>query len=198
MAQSYCNPFDIPGHAWSSRRKNLRSVTAWMCETAPHITIGIKICDTYRKMLSKESLDATESVTSELDPPTLPSSQATESDPLFSHSSEAVSSLNACLVEIGETPFSQSRAQSKTYCGQKVKKITEALQCTVITGAHMTELIQQLKEKVWQTKRRRSSSANSFIKELVSEESTAGVWCLKSIWHNSQRSWRGRRHSFFS
>ena len=72
--------------------------------------------------------------TSELDPPTPPSSQATESDPLFSHSSEAVSSLNVYLAEIGETPFSHSRARLKTYCGQKVKKITEALQCTVITG----------------------------------------------------------------
>ena len=135
MAQSCCNLFDILGHTWSSHRNNLRSVTAWMCETAPHITIGMKICDTCRKMPSKESSDATESVTSELDPPTLPSSQATESDPLFFHSSEAVSSLNACLVEIGERPFSQSRAQSKTYCGQKVKKITEGLQCTVIIGA---------------------------------------------------------------
>ncbi len=87
-------------------------------------------------MLSKESSDATESVTSELDPPTLPSSQATESDP---YSSEAVSSLNVCLVEIGETPFSQSRAQLKTYCRQKVKKITEALQCTIITGARIND-----------------------------------------------------------
>ena len=141
MTQSCCNPFDILGHTWSSRRNNLRSVTAWVCETAPdpHITIGMKICDTCRKMLSKESSDATESVTSELDPPTLLSSQATQSDPLFSHSSEAVSSLNACLVEIGERPFSQSRAQSKIYCGQKVKKITEGLQCTVITGAHIDD-----------------------------------------------------------
>ena len=154
MAQSCCNPFDIPGHNWSSRRKNLRPVTAWMCETVPHITIGMKICDTCRKKLSKES---TESVTSELDPPTPPSSQATESDPLFSHGSEAVSSLNVCLAEIGETPFSQSRARSKTYCGQKVKKITEALQRTVITGAPIddgTEMIQQLKEKFREAKRR--------------------------------------------
>ena len=55
----------------------------------------MKICDTCRKKLSKESLDATESVTSELnDPPILTSciysSQATESDPLFCHGSEAV------------------------------------------------------------------------------------------------------------
>ena len=87
----------------------------------------MKIHDTCRKKLSKESLDVTESVTSDLDPPTPPSSQATESDPLLSHSSEAVSSLNVCLAEIGETPFSQSRAWSKAYSKQKVKKITEAL-----------------------------------------------------------------------
>ena len=81
---------------------------------------------------------------------TPPSSQATESDPLFSRGSEAVSSLNVCLAEIGETPFSQSRARSKTYSGQKVKKITEALQRTVITRAPIddgTEMIQQLKVK---------------------------------------------------
>jgi len=26
-AQSYCNPFDIPDHAWKSRKRNLRTVT---------------------------------------------------------------------------------------------------------------------------------------------------------------------------
>ena len=76
-----------------------------MCERAPHITISMKICDTCRKKLSKEPPDATKSVTTELDPPTPPSSQATESDPLFSHGSEVVSSLNVCLAEIGETLF---------------------------------------------------------------------------------------------
>ena len=53
-----------------------------------------------------------------------------------------------CLAEIGETPFSKSRARSKTYCRQKVKKITDALQRTVITGAPTddgTKMIQQLK-----------------------------------------------------
>ena len=73
-----------------------------MCERAPHITIGMKICDTCRKKLSKESPDVTESVTSELDPPTPPtppSLQAIESDPLFCHCSEVKSSLNVCLAE---------------------------------------------------------------------------------------------------
>ena len=41
-------------------------------------------------------------------PPTPLSSQATESDPLFCHGSEAVPLLNACLTEIGATPFSKS------------------------------------------------------------------------------------------
>ena len=53
--------------------------------------------------------------------------------------------------------FSKSRARSKIYCGQKVQKITEALQRTVITGAPIddeTEMIQQLKEKFQETKRR--------------------------------------------
>ena len=155
MDQSCCNPFEIPGHTWSSRRKNLRPVIAWMRERSPHITIGMKICDTCRKKLSKELPDPIESVTSKLDPPTILNLQATESDPLFSRGSEAVSSLNVCLEEIGETPLCQSRARSKTYCRQKVKKITEALQRTVITETPIddgAEMIQQLKEKFWETK----------------------------------------------
>ena len=145
MAQSCCNPFDIPGHTWSSRRKNLRPVTAWRCERAPHISIGSKIYDTCRKKLSKELQDVTESILSESDPPSPPSSQATESDPLFSSASEAASSLNMYLAEIGETPYSQSKARSKNYSRQKMKKITETLQHTVITGAPIddkTEMIQ--------------------------------------------------------
>ena len=61
------------------------------------------------------------------------------------------------LAEIGETPYSQSKARSKSYSRQKVKKITEALQHTVITGAPIdegTEMIQQLKEKFQATKKR--------------------------------------------
>ena len=40
------------------------------------------------------------------------SSQATESDPLFCHGSETVSSFNVCLGEIGQTRFSKSRAKT--------------------------------------------------------------------------------------
>ena len=104
-AQFTCNPFDIPGYTWSSHRKSLRPVTAWICKRAPHITIGMQICNTCRKKPSKESPDATKSVTTELAPPT-PSSQATESDLLFYHGAITVSSLNVCLAEIGKRTFS--------------------------------------------------------------------------------------------
>ena len=127
-----------------------------MCERAPHISIGSKICDTCRKKLSKELQDVTEPILSEPDLPSLSSSQATESDPLFSSASEAASSLNMYLAEIGETPYSQRKARSKSYSRQKVKKITEALQHTVIIGAPIddgTEMIQQLKEKFQETRK---------------------------------------------
>ena len=86
-----------------------------MCERAPHISIDSKICDTCRKKLSKESQDVPEPILSEPDPPSPPTSQATESDPLFSSPLDAACSLNMYLAEIGETPYSQSRAHSKSY-----------------------------------------------------------------------------------
>jgi len=70
-----------------------------MCERA------LKIRDTCRKKLGKESLDATESVTSELNRPTPTNSLATESDSLFCYGSETESLFNVCLAEIGEAPF---------------------------------------------------------------------------------------------
>ena len=141
MAHSCCNPFDIPGHAWSTRKKNLRPVTEWMCERAPNISIGSKICDTCRKKLSKEL--------PVLPPePDSPSVEAEETE-VYVQTPAAVSSLNKCLVEI-ETPYSQSKARAKNYSRQKVKNITEAMQRTIITGEIVddgSEMIQQLKEK---------------------------------------------------
>ena len=142
MAHSCCNPFDIPGHTWSTRKKNLRPVTEWMCERAPNISIGSNICDTCRKKLSKEL--------PVLPPePDSPSVEAEETE-VYVQTPAAVSSLNKCLVEIGETPYSQSKARAKNYSRQKVKNITEAMQRTIITGEIVddgSEMTQQLKEK---------------------------------------------------
>ncbi len=54
MAHNSCNPFDLPGHYWRSRKNNLRPVTEWMCEKAPRLSISSKICDTSRKKISKQ------------------------------------------------------------------------------------------------------------------------------------------------
>ena len=149
MAQSCCNPFDIPGHSWSSRKKNLRPVTTWMCERAPQISIGSKICDTCRKKLSKE-------------PPVLipepdsPSSEAEDPD-VYVHSPEAAASLNMCLADIGETPYCHTKARGKKYSRQKVEKITEAMKRTIISREIIddgSEMIQQLKEKFQSTAER--------------------------------------------
>ena len=149
MAQSCCNPFDIPGHSWSSRTKNLRPVTAWMCERAPQISIGSKICDTCRKKLNKE-------------PPVLipepdsPSSEAEEPE-VYVHTPEAVASLNMCLADLGETPYPHIKARGKKYSRQKVEKITEAMKRTIISGETTddgSEMIQQLKEKFRSTAQR--------------------------------------------
>ena len=149
MAQSCCNPSDIPGHTWGSRRKNLRPVTAWMCERAPQLSIGSKICDTCRKKLSREPPVFNPE-------PDSPSPEA-EEDELYVQSPEAVSSLNKCLVELGETPCSQIKARGKKYSRQKVQKITEAMKRVVVSGEvtdDESEMIQQLKEKFQLTTQR--------------------------------------------
>ena len=53
-------------------------------------------------------------------PPSSPSPEAKGRDPLYFHTSAAVSSLNKCLA-VGETPYSQSRARAKSYPREKVK-----------------------------------------------------------------------------
>ena len=66
---------------------------------------------------------------------------------LYVQTPAAVSSLNKCLAEIGETPYSQSKARAKNYSRQK---ITEAMHRIIITGEVVddgSEIIQQLKEK---------------------------------------------------
>ena len=59
--------------------------------------------------------------------------------------------------QIGETPYSQSKARAKNYSRQKVRKITEAMQRTVISGEIIDdgrEMIQQLKGKFEATTKR--------------------------------------------
>lgn len=141
-----CNPFDISGHYWSSRKKNLRAVTEGMCERAPHISVGMMICDTCRKKVSK--LIPEEPLVPEIAPPCVEHSEPSDID--YVPEPWPVVAANKYLTEIGQTPFSKNKARAKNYARQKVKKITEALKSTVITSECLddgTEMIQQLQEK---------------------------------------------------
>ena len=147
MAHYCCNPFGLPNHNWSTREKSLRSVTSWMCEKAP-ISMGSKICDNCRRKLSKTTVDMYVEHEVEIN-----SSQVDDdSSEHYVDPSEAISSLNQCLAEIGETPYVKSKSHQRHYPEKKIKKITDAMKRTFITDCDNTlgdenEIIEQLKKK---------------------------------------------------
>ena len=100
MAYRCCNPFDLPGH--SNCRKQLRNVQEWMIMKSPNISIGSKICDNCRKKLSK--------VTSS--PPSPNITPESESE-LYLDKEELTATLNLCLKQIGETPYSRTKSSRK-------------------------------------------------------------------------------------
>ena len=64
-----------------------------MCEKAPSISMGSRICDNCRKKLAKIPTTSQVSSASELE---------SESE-FYADTSESLASLNQCLGEIGET-----------------------------------------------------------------------------------------------
>ena len=139
------SPFERHNH--SSIKKYLRPVTKWMCNKAPSISMGSKICDDCRKKLAKTS-----SI------PTIPQDIASESDvepegDVFTDVSETLASLNQCLGVIGETPVCKPKLHQTKYTKQKIKKITTAMKKTVIGDVPSEdtddegEMIKQLKQK---------------------------------------------------
>ena len=88
-----------------------------MCERAPSISLGCKICDNCRKKLAK--LPTTPKVSS--------SSELESESEVYAHASESLASLNQCLGEIGETPVSKHKLQRSNYPKQKTKQITTAM-----------------------------------------------------------------------
>ena len=166
MAQrrSCCNPFGLPSHNWNSRKKTLRSVTSWMCERAP-ISMGSMICDSCRKKLGKVPVDVHDEPDSSPDKSNsdqevdvdLPYLEFDSSE-VYVDSAEAISSLNHCLAEIGETPFLKHKAHQRCYPEQKIKKIADAMKRTFIADIDCDnnigdgdEIIEQLKKKFKET-----------------------------------------------
>ena len=110
------------------------------------MTIGSRICDSCKNKLSKEP--------PYLNPePDSPGSE-TEEPGLYVHSPEAVASHNKCLADIGETPYSLTKARGKKYSQQKVERITEAMKHTIISGETIDDGSEKLKEKFRSTVQR--------------------------------------------
>lgn len=170
MAESCCNPFNLPKHNWSSRKKKLRPVAKWMCDKA-EISLGSKICDFCRKKLAKipdlESEIRTEAPCLSHDPtpcasPQSPADRHSFSDYHYVDVPEAMAAVNKCLLEIGVTPFSK-RAGHKAI-DEKINRVTEAMKSLVISdrpevSSHSCssdegEMIAQLKEKFQSTTKR--------------------------------------------
>ena len=154
MAESCCNPFNLPRHNWSTRRKNLRQVKQWMCEKAD-ISVGSKICDSCRKKLAKlPDLETILKSPARCDSP--------RRDEPYLDAPEAIAAVNRCLSEIGETPLLKSGSHNPKRVEDKIEKITEAMKglfiddTTVGNSQHDTEseIILQLKEKFQTTTKR--------------------------------------------
>ena len=112
-----------------------------MIVKAPNISPGLEICDSCMKKLSKLTSVPTTPVIS----------PESESEPNLDEQ-EITASLNVCLSQVGETPYTKTKSsRRKSYSNRKIKKLTEALRYTGLSEAPTDqdgkEMIQQLKDK---------------------------------------------------
>ena len=138
-----CNPFGKSNHR-VTKKSHLRVVTQWMCDKAPLISQGQKICDACRKELAK---------TSELLSDSASESEQTgisDEDTFQVEAGEPLALVNKCLETIGETPITKRKLQSKKKSMEKVKRITAMMEKVVVGDTQHSderEIIKQLKEK---------------------------------------------------
>ena len=154
MAESCCNPFNLPRHNWSTRKKNLRLVKQWMCEKAD-VSMGSKICDSCRKKLARlPDLETVLNSPARYDSPL-------RDEPYFDVP-EAMAAVNRCLSEIGETPLVKSERHDPKHVEDKIEKMTEAMKGLFVADTTVSstrqndesEIILQLKEKFQTTTKR--------------------------------------------
>ena len=152
MADSCCNPFSLPRHNWSSRKKNLRLVSEWMCNKAD-ISMGSKICDSCRKKLAKvPNLDTL---------PMSPTECGSPTGEQYIDVPAAVASVNSCLLEIGETPL-PAAVRSSRRIESKMDRLAVAMKGLILEDStnvdpkesDESEMILQLKEKFRETTKR--------------------------------------------
>lgn len=143
-----------------------------MCEKAPHISIGARICDFCRKKLGRafipdvhvESADTSSDSDAEDTLLQQPSSLEEDSSiqPLLleedSHQSSASLALvNQCLKKSGKTPITKRKLRTRKYANKKLEEVTSMMEKLVIgedSKSEDSEIIRQLKEKFQSTSER--------------------------------------------
>lgn len=143
-----CNPFRIQGH--TARKNSLRPVTELMREKVPSIQLGSRICDTCRKKFAKVSEVPDYAETYTISPTVSPSPPEEKYEP-----SETIKMVNQCLVDIGETPVTKRKLQSKKYSRRKLEVLTTKMSEIMLGEPEPqndeSEIVQQLKEKFQST-----------------------------------------------
>ena len=146
-----CNPFQLQHH--TARKSLLRPVTKWMCEKNSLIQMGMRICDTCRKKLAKVSKAPDLSLDAE--PDSSSSDLASDYEMKYEQSvrGSSVRMINHCLTELGETPVTKIKLQSKKYSERKLEVLTTMMSEVVIGEKQNdeSEMLQQLKEKFHST-----------------------------------------------
>lgn len=111
------NPLNKPNRHVRDKNK-LRTVTSWMIDFFPELSINSKICDTCRKQISAQSREISTTLHQE-HKVVYPDSE----DPSFSDKSQVIETLNTSLSELGESPIDKRKITSKKYAKKKVQKI---------------------------------------------------------------------------
>ena len=117
-----------------------------MCEKNPSIEIGSKICGTCRTKLAR----VTNVPDLDVDSATSPSPSDSESDIEAKHEEcESIGVVNQCLIDLGETPVTKRKLQSKKYKERKLEMLTTKMSevMSVEKQNDESEMLQQLKEK---------------------------------------------------
>jgi hypothetical protein len=114
------NPLKKPNHHVRDKKK-LRTVTSWMIDLFPELTIDSKICDTCRKQIGQSRVIP--STSQQEDEVVCPDNE----DPSFCDKSQVVEILNTSLNELGESPIDKRKLSSKKYAKKKVQKIESTL-----------------------------------------------------------------------
>ena len=158
-----------------------------MVEKVPQISHGSRICDScWKKLAWEEQPPIPEpDILEQQIPESSSTSPESNSESHHIDTGEAVASLNICLANLGETPYSQAKRCGKGSSQQKVDKLTEALKWTGIASKTVNgdrkEMIEQLKDETIPLTKvsMQLQILYCFTKKLVCKENSRRVLCDK-------------------